>query len=71
MINEYEITINKLELASELADMKISYQIGLGKYTYDEIYEESESEMRYTEKGQDEFNGLYDHFLNLIETCKK
>jgi len=71
MINEHEITINKIELASELADMKIAHNIALGDYTYDEIYEESEAEMSYTDKGQDEFNELYDHYLNLIESCKK
>jgi hypothetical protein len=71
MKNEYEITINKIELASELADERLSDMIEDMKYEYDEIYEESEGEMRYTDKGQDEFNELYDHYLNLIESCKK
>ena len=70
MNNEYEITINKIELASELADERLSDMIEDMKYEYDEIYEESEEEMRYTDKGQNEFNELYDHYLNLIETCK-
>jgi hypothetical protein len=65
MKNEYEITINKIELASELAHERLSDMIEDMKYEYDEIYEESEEEMRYTDKGQDEFNELYSGDWNL------
>ena len=71
MINEHEITINKLELASELANTKLVNMVEEGIYCKNDIYEESESEMTYTEIGQDLFNEWYDHYLNLIESCKK
>jgi hypothetical protein len=71
MINEHEITINKLELASELADTKVVDMVEEGIYCNNDIYKESESEMTYTEIGQDLFNEWYDHYLNLIESCKK
>jgi hypothetical protein len=71
MINEHEITINKLDLASELAETKLNDMVEQGINTYNEIYEESEAEVVYTEIGQDLFNEWYDHYLNLIENCKK
>lgn len=71
MRNEHEITINKLELASELADKKLADMIEDKIYVYNEIYVEDDDEITYTEKGQDEFNAWYDFYLNLIESCKK
>lgn len=70
MKNEHEITINKLELASELADKKLADMIEDNIYEYNEVYEESDDEISYTEKGQNEFNEWYDFYINLIETCK-
>lgn len=63
------ITINKLELASELAEQKLLMQVRLSNGIF-EIYEEDESEVRYTEKAQDKFNKYYDEYLTLIESCK-
>lgn len=67
MTNEL-ITINKLELASELAHEKLLSLVHLsgGKF---EIYKEGEDEVRYTEQAQDEFNKHYDRYLTLIESC--
>ena len=60
------ITINKLELASELAHEKLLtlVRISEGKF---ELYEEDENEVRYTEEAQDKFNEYYDRYLTLIE----
>ena len=69
MNNEHEITINKLELASELAEQKLLMEVRLSNGTF-EIYEEDENEVRYTGKAQDRFNHYYDEYLGLIEQCK-
>ena len=67
MKNEYEITINKIELASELASAKLEDMVEENIYSYDDIYVESEAEMTYTEVGQDIFHEYYDHYLTIIE----
>jgi len=61
------ITINKLELASELANMKleINWQDKIQIYV-----DEEEGITTYTEEAQDIFNDYYDDYLNLIESCK-
>lgn len=59
------VTINALELASELAHEKlIDNWDGFTK-----IYNDGE-ESTYTEEMQDIFNEYYDTYLNLIESCK-
>ena len=68
-MNNEQITINKLELASELAEQKLLMEVRLSNGTF-EIYEEDENEVRYTEKAQDRFNHYYDEYLGLIEQCK-
>jgi hypothetical protein len=61
------ITINKLELASELANMKLEKE-WLDRI---QIYvDEEEGITTYTEEAQDIFNDYYDDYLNLIESCK-
>jgi hypothetical protein len=61
------ITINKLELASELANMKLERE-WLDRI---QIYvDEEEGITTYTEEAQDIFNDYYDDYLNLIESCK-
>ena len=58
-------TINVLELASELADMKVREVMVIFKdiYTID-----SNGDARYTEKAQDLFNEWYDTYTELIES---
>ena len=60
------ITINKLELASELAHQKLvaNWSESIS------IYEDEESSVTvYTEDAQDIFNEYYDEYLTLIESC--
>ena len=61
------ITINKLELASELAHQKL-----VANWSESiRIYEDEEADMTvYTEEAQDIFNEYYDEYLTLIESCK-
>jgi hypothetical protein len=61
------ITINKLELASELAHAKLEAKWS-GSIS---IYEDEEASVTvYTEQAQDIFNEYYDKYLTLIESCK-
>ena len=61
------ITINKLELASELAHQKL-----VANWSESiRIYEDEEASVSvYTEEAQDIFNEYYDDYLTLIEFCK-
>jgi hypothetical protein len=60
------ITINALELASELAHEKLNAEWSESI----KIYEDEESEvLTYTDEAQDIFNEWYDHYLNKIEEC--
>jgi len=61
------VTVNKLELASELANMSllIDYADKM------KIYDEKENEITcYTDEAQDVFNGLYDMYLTVIENLE-
>jgi len=62
-----KIEINKLELASELAHIKL-----LDNWSESiKIYEdENATVLNYTDEAQDIFNELYDDYLDLIESCK-
>jgi hypothetical protein len=61
------ITINKLELASELAHEKLV----LNWSESISIYEDEEASVTvYTEEAQDIFNEYYDNYLTLIESCE-
>ncbi len=60
------IEINKLELASELAHIKLvdNWSDSI------KIYEDEDAGItNYTDEAQDIFNEYYDDYLNLIETC--
>jgi hypothetical protein len=60
------ITINKLELASELADDRLRNELSAS-----EIYVISkDSTTYYTDKAQDLFNEYYDHYLTIIDDCE-
>lgn len=66
MKDEHIITINKVELASELAHEKLI------ENWQDEVFKDENSEvLEYTEKAQDIFNLLYDDYLTLIEKTKQ
>ena len=73
---ETNITINAIELASNLAERDLSNFIGMmSEEQYDKkfpngTYIEKDEEVNYTEEAQDLFNGFYDEHLTLIEECK-
>ena len=73
---ETNITINAIELASNLAERDLSNFIStLSDEQYDlkcpdGTYVETEDEIVYTEEAQDLFNEFYDEFLTMIEECK-
>lgn len=60
------LTINSLELASELAHQKL-----INEWSESiKIYEDEEAEeLIYSNEAQDIFNGLYDDYLTLITKC--
>jgi hypothetical protein len=61
------ITINKLELASELAHKELEENWS----DYIDIWEDDTACITvYTEEAQDIFNDYYDKYLTLIENCK-
>ncbi len=60
------VTINIVELASELA----SFELEENWADTMVIWEEDEDETRYTEVAQDVFNDLYDKYYSLIENYK-
>ena len=65
-INVMDITINILELASELAHKDL---VKWGKSI--QIYEDEKATVTvYTEEAQDIFNYLYDKYYTIIEQCK-
>ncbi len=61
------ITINKLELASELAHEKL-----MDRWSDSvQIWEDETAAITvYTEEAQDIFNEYYDNYLTLIKSCK-
>lgn len=65
-MNLHELTINAVELASELADYELQ------KKWQDSIviWEECDGGAKYTEEAQDIFNELYDKYYSLIESTK-
>lgn len=61
------ITINIVELASELADLELENN------WMDSIkvwVEEENGDLSYTEEAQDIFNDLYDKYYSMIENAK-
>ncbi len=73
---ETNITINTIELASNLAERDLSNFIGMmSEEQYDKkfpngTYIENDEELSYTKEAQDLFNKFYDEFLTLIELSK-
>lgn len=65
-MNTHEITINAVELASELASAHLT-RVHTDRI---QIWEVSEGEEKYTEEAQDIFNDLYDEYYTLIESTK-
>ena len=69
---ETNITINAIELASNLAERDLSNFIStLSDEQYDKkfpngTYIENDEEVSYTEEAQDLFNDFYDEFLTII-----
>jgi hypothetical protein len=59
------VTVNILELASELAQSDLELHMKFGA-----MYKEDGSIMTYTEEAQDEFNELYDKYYSIIESCQ-
>jgi uncharacterized protein YajQ (UPF0234 family) len=66
-MNEHEILINAVELASELASAELRRD---WDYRDGEIEIEEDGETRYTEEAQDVFNELYDLYYDQILKCK-
>jgi len=62
-----DITINILELASELAHIKLMNEWRDSIRIFED---ETASVTVYTEEAQDIFNEYYDNYLTLIESCK-
>lgn len=60
------VTINILELASELAETELfdNWSDSI------KIYNEDEDGTKYTEEAQDVFNDLYDKYYSVIERFK-
>lgn len=58
------VTINILELASELAQADLELHMSYGA-----MYNEDGSVRTYTDEAQDEFNELYDKYYSIIESC--
>ena len=62
-----EITINILEVASELAAMLVDEQMADEKPIYiEEFTEDGESTVVYSDKAQDLFNSAYDNWYNFL-----
>jgi hypothetical protein len=67
-INEHDVLINVVELASELATESL-----LRSWDYEkkgQIYIEENGVLSYTENAQDDFNYFYDKHSDLILSCK-
>jgi hypothetical protein len=62
-----DITINILELASELAHIKLMNEWSESIKIFED---DTASVTVYTEEAQDIFNDLYDDYTTLIESCK-
>jgi hypothetical protein len=62
-----EIKVNKLELASELANMEL-----IRNYAeFIKIFEDDNAGItHYTDEAQDIFNELYDKYLDILEELK-
>ena len=65
-----EVKVNVLELASELADVKLQqFALLEGGMFPNGVYVETEDEVSYTEEAQDKFNEYYDYYYDMILDC--
>jgi hypothetical protein len=64
------VTINIIELASELADKDLETHFGENRWTTPTDTEEDEDVLIYTEEAQDLFNEYYDYYFDIIEQTK-
>ena len=62
------VTINIVELASELADKDLEGHFGQNRWT--SIDDTNEDTLIYTEEAQDLFNEYYDYYYSVIENFK-
>ena len=58
------VTINIVELASELADHEVQEHF---KYSSIPVYDEDEYEIRYSDEAQEVFDELYDKYYAIID----
>lgn len=61
------VTVNILELASDLASTELETLFKDGAV----IYSEDEDTFIYTDEAQEVFNDLYDKYYTIIEQCKQ
>jgi hypothetical protein len=65
-----DVTINKLELAAELAHTRTLYESGDICNNEDDMFIDNNYGLQvYTEEIQDRFNEWYDFYLSEIEKC--
>lgn len=65
-----KITVNIIELASNLAHDRTLYESGDICDNEDEMWENiNANELVYKDKVQERFNAWYDHYLNEIDKC--
>jgi len=65
-ISESHAIVNKIELASELACLKLENEWSESIQIY---VDEEADELHYTDEAQNIFNEYYDDYLSLIEKC--
>ena len=58
-----EITINLIELSSELAEEMVNVKFN---YEQNDIYVEENEEVKYTEQAQEIFNEWYDYYYDFL-----
>lgn len=58
-----EITIDVIELSSELAEEMVNVKFN---YEENDIYVEENEEVKYTEKAQEIFNEWYDYYYDFL-----
>lgn len=67
VINEHNVLINAVELASELASIELDEGWGDTIVIWND---EEDGVLNYTEEAQDIFNDLYDKYMSMIESTK-
>ena len=58
-----EITINLIELSSDLAEETVKIKFN---YKENDIYVEEDEEVKYTEQAQEIFNEWYDYYYDFL-----